>query len=170
MFNRKSPIRPRMFKFANRLKERLGERFREQPEGFLAPEALEEADKAITALCADCPAEIAKNLDMLTAQWSQMRDMPAGAERKIISDQMFLTAHEIKDVGSICGYDLIAYFAESLRDYVEKTDLNMKAQQVIIQAHLDAMVTVHRADVKKDAGPQAEELKRMVRKAIEKYS
>jgi len=31
------------------------------------------------------------------------------------------------------------------------------------------MVTVHRADVKKDAGPQAEELKRMVRKAIEKY-
>lgn len=158
-----------MIKFANRLKARLGEKYKNVEDGFIAPEAIAEADKLISDLCLDCQTELGKNLDALTSLWAKMKDMPESPERKEISDQFFLVAHEIKDVGSICGYELIAYFAESLRDYIGKTELSMNAQLVIIQAHLDAMVVVHKTGVKKDAGQQAEELKRMVRKAIEKY-
>ena len=69
----------------------------------------------------------------------------------------------------MCGYGLIAYFAESLRDYIARTDLNLKAQVVIIQAHLDAMQMCHRKGFRTDAGPEAEELKKMVKMAIDKY-
>jgi hypothetical protein len=46
----------------------------------------------------------------------------------------------------------------------------MNAQVVIIQAHLDAIMVVHHKGYKKDAGTATEELKAMVKKAIDQYS
>lgn len=159
-----------IFKLANKLKERLGRQYKDHPEGQLAPEAIKEADKLIEALCAGCPQTISKHLDSLTAYWNKMREIKDTNQKQDISAQVFTLAHEIKDVSSMCGYELIAYFAESLRDYIGKADLHIEAQIVIVQAHLDAMQVVHRQGVKKDAGPEAEELKNVVRKAIAQYS
>ena len=152
---------------ANRLKERMGSAFAKQDEGFLSETAIEEADKLIAQMCATCPETIEKHLVALTSLWEQMRANPTNSED--ISVQVFQTAHEIKDIGSMCGFTLIAHFAESLRDYIESTDLNLQAQIVIVQAHLDAMQVVHRRGFRSNAGPEAEELKLMVQKAIDKY-
>jgi chemotaxis protein histidine kinase CheA len=156
------------YKISNRLKERLGINFQQQKEGFLDPAVIEEADKLIAQICITCPDMIEKHLVTLGALWEQMRSANP-MERDAISIQVFTVAHELKDMGSLCGFDLIAHFAESLRDYIEKTNLNLQAQIVIIQAHIDAMKIVHHRGFKKEAGPEAEELKLMVQKAIDKY-
>ena len=86
------------------------------------------------------------------------------------SEEIFTLSHEIKDIASLCGYALTAHFAESLRDYIAETALNLKNQKVIIQAHIDALTIVHKQNIKEDGGPAAEELKKMVKIAIEKYN
>ncbi len=157
-----------MYKMANRLKERVGFNAPKDSEGFLNPAAIEEADKLIAEVCATCPETISKHLATLDALWEAMRS-GSPAERDAAATKVFATAHEIKDISAMCGFELIAYFAESLRDYIEKTNLNLQAQIVIVQAHLDAIKVVHHRGVKKDGGPEAEELKRMVQKAIDKF-
>lgn len=171
MTNSKSPnVTVEIFKIANRLKEKLGLQAKNTPPGHIDSDAIKEADKLIKALCSECPETIAAHLKTLNGLWDEMRDMPDSQERKESGQEIFTLSHEIKDVGSMCGYTLLAYFAESLRDYIGQTELNMDAQRVIIQAHMDAMTLVHKQDIKDDAGAQAEELKKMVKIAIEKYS
>ncbi len=162
-------IKIQVFKLANALKARLGARFQDQESGFLAPDIIEEADRLIEELCLSCPTTLQGHLDELNRLWAKMREMPENAERADLSRQIFTLAHEIKDVGSMCGYDLLAYFAGSLRDYIIEARLSIQAQVVIVQAHLDAMQVAQRQGYKTQAGPEAEELKAMVRKAIEKY-
>lgn len=158
-----------MFKMSNRLRMKIGCDPKAEEEGFLDPEALEEADALIEDLCKECPAAIAGHLETLADLWGRMRDMGDGPERSELAREIFTVSHEIKDFGAMCGYDLVAHFAESLRDYIGQTELNLTAQRVIIQAHLDAMQTVHRAGLKDNAGPVAEELKKAVKIAIDKY-
>src|SRR4051812_33565175 len=107
-----------IIKLANKLKDRMGYQYKDQEEGFLAPETIEEAEKLIAALCINCPKELAQNLDKLTAVWAKMKAMPDSPARSELAKDIFTLSHEIKDIGSMCGYDLIAYFAESLRDYI----------------------------------------------------
>jgi chemotaxis protein histidine kinase CheA len=165
----KPSITVEIIKMANRLKARLGVRFQEQESGFIDPEVIAEADKLIAGLCVNAPETIEKHLQSLTKLWAEMKGLGQSPERAALSEKIFTIAHEIKDVGALCGFELIAHFAESLRDYIGETNLNLNAQVVIIQAHLDAMQTVHHRGFRKEAGPEAEELKRMVRMAIEKY-
>ena len=165
-----SGIKVEIFKLANHLKARMGIRFEKQDTGFLDPEAIAEADKAIAVMCETSHETITKLLEDLNAQWLAMRDMPESTARIEIAQNVFTLAHEIKDIGSMCGYDLAAHFAESLRDYIVKTELSIRAQIVICQAHIDAIQAVIHKDLRREAGPEAEELKKMVKIAIEKYS
>lgn len=153
----------------NYLRARVGASSRANEEGYIAPEAIEEADKLISALCVDCPATIGGLLKDVTGVWTKMQTAKDHAESQELSQQMFTLAHEIKDVSAMCQFTLLSYFAESLRDYIGQTELNLQAQIVITQAHIDAMQIVHKKGVKTDAGPEAEELKKMVKKAIDKY-
>lgn len=159
-----------IFKLVNHLKGKMGIRYEKQETGFLPPEAIIEADKIITDLCANSGETITMNVDKLSKLWDKMREMKDSPERQSISKQIFMLSHEIKDIGLMCGYDLVAYFAESLRDYIGRTELNISAEKVIIQAHLDAMNAVNRLGLKDKEDPKAEELKKMVKIAIEKYS
>lgn len=164
-------VKVEVFRLANHLKSKLGFRFKDQEgEGFLAPEAIMEADGLIAALCAECPKTIAGHLEGLSSLWLKMRDMKQSQERDELSSQIFTLAHEIKDVGSMCGFDLVAYFAESLRDYIARTELSLEAQRVIIQAHVDAIQAVSRLGLQKEGGTEAEELKKVVKIAISRYS
>jgi hypothetical protein len=159
-----------VFKLVNRLKDRMGIRFKDQEEGYLAPEAIAEADGIIQNLCKDSPARISRLLSDLTAHWELMRSLPDGPERRKLSEVVMTIAHEIKDIGSMCGYTLVAYFAESLRDYIGQTVINIEAQKVIVQAHLDAMTVTSHKSLREDTTPEAEELKRIVKIATDKYS
>ena len=165
-----SKIKVEIIKITNHLKRRLGFNPQDDSEGFIDPKAITEADKLIEALCAECSQSIGGFLKQLSEKWNLMREISEDTEaRKTLSQEIFTIAHEIKDIGSMCGYHLIAHFAESLRDYIDETELNMEAQKVIIQAHLDAMQLAHTKDVKEDDGAVATELKQLVKVAIEKY-
>ena len=163
-------MKVKLFKIVNSLRMKLGRSSADKRPGFIAEEAIAEADGLIESLCKDCTITIGRNLEKLIELWSVMRDMEKSQERGDIAREMFTYAHEIKDISSMCGYELIAYFAESLRDYVEKTELSLDAQRVIIQAHLDAIQVTHHHDVKKDDGSVADELKKAVKIAVDKYS
>lgn len=163
-------VKVELFKIANRLKQKLGIREETDQPGHIDPDAIAEADKLIETLCEECPQAIAGYLEQLTEAWRKMRDMPQSPERNDVSQEILTLAHEIKDIGAMCGFVLAAHFAESLRDYIAQTELNLEAQRVIIQAHVDAMNVVNKQEIKEDAGPAAEELKAMVKVAIDKYS
>ena len=159
-----------LYKVANKLIKKIGFNHPNPEEGGIDPKSIEKAEKIIETLCENCRDNIKSNLDKLNQCWIEMRDMPDCEERTALSKEIFTFAHEIKDIASLCGYSLCAYFAESLRDYIEKTDPNFKSQRIIVQAHIDAMIVVHKQDLKEDGGPAADELKDMVKVAIQKYS
>ncbi|MBU0799993.1 MAG: Hpt domain-containing protein [Alphaproteobacteria bacterium] len=168
--NEPKGIKVEIYKLANHLKARMGARFAQQEEpGFIPPEAIAEADGYITALCEASPQTMNELWGTISGLWEQMRVMEQSVERENIANKIFTAAHEIKDVGAMCGYELAAHFAESLRDYIGHAELNIKAQVIIIQAHMDAIQIVIHNNLKTDAGPKAEELKKMVKVAIEKY-
>ncbi len=158
-----------IFRIANSLKEKLGMRLKTDEPGFIAPEAIAEADRLIVELCRECPITLNGYMDQISMHWKQMRELPASAERERLARQIFTLAHEIKDVGSMCGYSLAAYFAESLRDYIDRTELSLEAQRVIIQAHVDAIAVVMKMGLREDGNAQADELKKMVKIAVDKY-
>ena len=159
----------KLLKFPNELKLKLGAQATGKKDGMIDPKKIDEADAHICKLCETSGVEISKNLEELTALWNSMKTMPESLERELSAQKIFTLAHEIKDIGSLCGYALIAYFGESLRDYIEQTALSLKNQHIIIQAHVDAMNTAHKNGMRENGGPAAEELKRIVKIAIEKY-
>ncbi|MCB1531942.1 MAG: hypothetical protein KDJ35_03635 [Alphaproteobacteria bacterium] len=159
-----------IIKLTNHLKRKLGMDPQDVAEGEIANEAIMEADRLIEELCSECHSSIGGFLKALGEKWSEMREIGEDTpQRRALSEEIFTLSHEIKDIGSMCGYNLIAHFAESLRDYIEETELNLEAQKVIIQAHYDAMNLAHKNDVKDDDGPVASELKQLVKVAIKKY-
>jgi chemotaxis protein histidine kinase CheA len=162
-------IKVEIFRLANSLKDKLGTGPQTNETGFIAPEAIAEADRLILELCKECPVTLNSYLDEISALWRDMRELPASPAREEIAQKIFTLAHEIKDVGSMCGFNLAAYFAESLRDYIARTELSLEAQRVIIQAHVDALFVVLKKGMREEDGAQAEELKKMVKVAVDKY-
>ncbi len=159
----------KIYKNKNRLKDKLGVRIPTNEPGHIDPEIIDEAQAIIDEMCKGCEEVIHEHLDNLSSAWEEMQKIPASQARTEKSEEIFTISHEIKDIASLCGYNLIAHFAESLRDYISETALNLKNQRIIIQAHVDAMTTVHKNSIKDDGGPMAEELKKMVKIAINKY-
>lgn len=163
-------IRVEVYKLTNFLKEKLATGAKKNnQEGEIDPAKIQECDALVAELCINCLPTIGTHLEQISTLWKQMRDMPQSQERQNLSDQIFMQAHEIKDIASLCGYSLCAYFAESLRDYISEISLNLSGQRVIIQAHIDALTVVQKQSLKEDGGAAAEELKKMVKVAIEKY-
>lgn len=164
-------IKVTLFKIKNSLKGKLGMEPRRGDEpGHIDPEAIAEADKIIEKLCEECPSTIAAHLEDIQKFWVEMRDMPLSPEREDLAQKIFITSHEIKDLGSLCGYMLAAYFAESLRDFIGQTEMKLEAQRVIIQAHVDALQVVIKHGLNDEDDAAANELKTMVKIAVDKYS
>ncbi len=170
--NPPSGVKVELFKLKNRLKDKLGMQHsgRDDGPGHIDPEAIAEADRMIEKLCEECPATIAAHLEDMQGLWNEMKDMPRSTERDELSQKIFTISHEIKDLGSMCGYTLAAYFAESLRDFIGQTEMKLEAQRVIIQAHVDALHVVIKQDMKDADDSAANELKTMVKIAVDKYS
>lgn len=170
--NDKGPggMKVEIIRLVNHLKAKMGIRYEDQDTGFLPEEAIQEADDLIVSLCQDSPARIAMLLEEVKAHWGEMKGMKEGPDRQAMSEKVFTLSHEVKDIAAMCGFPLLAHFAESLRDYIGKSELSIKAQEVIVQAHLDAMMVIRHRNLRDESAAEAEELKRMVKLAIDKYS
>lgn len=154
----------------NRLKLKAGAGLNEGP-GKLDPEAVKRADSVVIKMSSLYPAEIKNMLTVLTREWEEVKALPEGGDRTGHAEKLSNTANQIKDLGTTFGYNLMGYFGESLRDYILETDLSRKEHFIIVQAHIDVMMVAFRENLKDDdGGAMAEELKKMVHVAIEKYS
>lgn len=159
-----------LFQRINRLRSKAGGAPNDDHEGEIAPDMVVKADDLIADFCKDCPELMAHVLEKMTAKWKDMAGMGESSTREKLAQEIFTLAHEVKDVGGMCGYTLMADFGESLRDYIMETKLDQDAQRVIVQAHVDAMNAALRLKLRDDGGPAAEELKALVKVAIDKYS
>ncbi|MFP4097596.1 MAG: hypothetical protein ACLFP8_05780 [Alphaproteobacteria bacterium] len=153
----------------NLLKNKAGIRTNMKENGFIEENKIKEADALIARLCTGSDQKIKEQIQKLTELWKNIQDMPAGDARKKKTKEIFTIAHEIKDISALCGFTLVAYFAESLRDYIAETTMNLKSQKIIIQAHIDAMSTILKTKISDEENPIALELKNKVKIAIEKY-
>lgn len=156
----------------NTLKQRaVGIHRKEAEEGFIDPELIDAAEKEIKISCNIAGDVINKDIKSIMAAWDKIHKLetknPVFTET---SKDMYLVAHNIKDVAAQCGFTLIAFFAESLRDFLDEKSDNVKAQKIIVQAHIDALSVCNRNGYKEDGGEKAEELKAMVKKAIDQYT
>ncbi len=159
-----------VIELANRIRRKMGLELYDDRPREVDSQAVEDAEKLIEKLCAESHSSIGGFLEQLSEKWHAVRDITVDTEeRQALCREIFTISHEIKDIGAMCGYELIAYFAESLRDYIAETEINMEAQRVIIQAHFDAMQLAHKQNIKKDEGEKATELKQLVKIAIQKY-
>ncbi len=152
----------------NRLKMKAGGSLNGGP-GRLDPNAVDKADVVIQNMANIYPQELQKALSELDEKWEEARGM-AENTREADVEMMSNLANQIKDLAGLFGYSIMEYFAASLRDFILESALNREEHVVIVQAHVDVMWVVYRENLKDDAGPVAEELKRMVAEAIEKYS
>lgn len=159
----------KIYNRANRLKEKLSASNPNAP-GKVDDTAMDEAERMIEVLCQAYGENIEGLLANIEAKWCDIRDMARSEEREQKALELFTLAHEVKDVSAQCGYELMAYFAEHLRDYVTHTDYSFEAQKVITQACVDSMKVVHKLELKTDGGEQAEELKKVLKQAIDKFS
>lgn len=157
-----------IFNRVNRLKIKAGGSLKAGP-GQIDPKFIEEADKKITDMCGECTVFIKEVLAELTEEWNAMKAAQATEAREDSRNKVFTSAHEIKDLAGMCGYPLLCDLGESLRDYIANTALDVDAQSVIVQAHIDAMNVAHRDEIKDDGGETALLLKEAVKKAIEKH-
>ncbi|MCK5384366.1 MAG: hypothetical protein KAJ29_02235 [Alphaproteobacteria bacterium] len=153
----------------NLLKNKAGVRTNIKDPGFIEDKKIEAADELITQLCEKSKEKLEEQIGMLVVLWKDIQEMPDNAARKEKTQKIFTIAHEIKDISALCNYNLIAHFAESLRDYIDETTINLKNQRIIIQAHIDALNTTFKTGVSDENDPVAEELKSKVKIAIQKY-
>ena len=159
-----------MYHRLNLLKEKAGG----DPKGGLGqidPKAVSRADTVIMDMASLYPDEIKNMLNALNKEWTDLKGMDDADKKAKQIEKLSNTANQIKDLGTTFGYNLMGYFGESLRDFILKSDLSMEEHYTIVQAHIDVMGVAFRENLKDDdGGLQAEELKKMVRVAIEKYS
>lgn len=159
-----------MFKRVNKLKLKAGGDTHAGP-GKLDAGAVDKANTVVRNMASLYPREIKNMLDALQREWTDIQALGEDDERDQIIEKFSNTANQIKDLASTFGYTLMQYFGESLRDYILKTDLAKKQQYVIVQAHIDVMWVAYRENlVNDDGGPIANELKKMVQTAIEKFN
>ncbi|MCK5373676.1 MAG: hypothetical protein KAJ40_00175 [Alphaproteobacteria bacterium] len=153
----------------NMLKNKAGMRVNMKEDGFIEDTRIQAADQLICDLCKNSKQTLEEQIKILTKLWNHIQELPDNEKRKEKTQEIFIIAHEIKDISSLCDYAIIAHFAESLRDYITEATMNIKNQRIIIQAHIDALSTILKNDISDEAHPIAEELKSKVKIAINKY-
>lgn len=158
-----------VFHRVNRLKLKTGAGLHDGP-GFLDQHAVNRAQSVIQSRESLYPQMVEESLGQLAHAWSSFKNAQDDAGRKQYMEQIYHTANHIKDLASTFDYALMHHFAHSLRDFSGRIDVNKPEHHIIVQAHNDVMGVVYHEKIKDHGGPKAEELKKIVARAIEKYS
>lgn len=152
----------------NKLKLKTGFGLDEDKVGFIEPSAIARAQKRIEQKEQEYPATIKEVLDNLTATWEELKTSGPDKRDELI-DKIYNYSNNIKDLTATYQHDLMQHFSLSLRNFCERINAEKEAHQIIVQAHLDVMWITYNEKLKGEAGPKAEELKKIVAEAIKKY-
>jgi hypothetical protein len=156
-----------IFHRINRLKIKAGGEKDGGP-GQLDPKSVERAKTVIETKATLYSDEIKNVLTSLSESWKKLRGSEKADHEEL--ELFYNYANQVKDLAATFSYPLMQHFGLSLRDFAEVVDLTRKEHHTIIQAHIDAMWAVYHGGIKDHGDENAEELKQVVSKAIEKYS
>ncbi len=160
----------KIFHRFNKLKLKAGGDPKDSRGGFIDINAVKKAQQSIDVSENLYKQEVKAVLKDIDVVWADIKNE---TEKDILRkgiDSLYNQAHNAKDIAETYHYDLMAFFAQSLRDFCKKIDVKNKAHHVIVKAHMDVMAVTYKTNLKDQSSPEAEELKRVLAKAIQKYS
>ena len=160
----------KIFHRLNKLKRKAGAESNDSKPGFIDPVAIEKAQGFIGDQESHYSEEVSKILDRLTNTWSELKIEKDDKRAQMQLSWLYNYANNIKDMAETYNYKLMDHFGKSLRDFCEYIDVRNSAHHVIVEAHINVMRIAYNENIKDHGNPKAEELKKIVGKAIEKYS
>ena len=162
----KPKISVRYYRFKNRLKEKTAGLGGEEGVS-IDPEALAEAEAALSDMSEDYPDWVSATIDKLSEQHKLCIDVPD--KRKEHFQEIREIAHDMKGQGGTFGYPLISAFSDGLYGFADSRGELTDNHVEIIKAHVDAMRAVISNRVKGDGGEIGVELAKGLEAAIGKY-
>lgn len=162
----KSKISVRYYRFKNKLKEKTAGLGGDGPVE-ISPEALAEAEAALSDMSEDYPDWVAGIIDKLAEQRKLCIDVPD--KRKEHFQEIREIAHDMKGQGGTFGYPLISAFSDGLYGFADARGELTDNHVEIIKAHIDAMRAVISNRVKGDGGEIGAELTKGLEMAIGKF-
>lgn len=64
---------------------------------------------------------------------------------------LYLRAHDLKGLGATYGYPLVTRLASSFCRLIHDADARKKAPRALVEAHIEAIITAVRRDIRTDA-------------------
>ncbi len=153
----------------NFLKMKAGGDLNDESVGYIAPLAVRQAQAVINDQEKHYYDETEALIQNLEQTWSQILESESEADTEILQRIFINYAHNVKDVARTFQYDLMADFGESLYNFCTKMTIRTDAQKAIIEAHLKVIRMTFKTHIKESIGEQAEELKSLLKIAIEKH-
>ena len=154
----------------NKLKKKAGISLTSGKKGIVDHSAVQRAQQVIDDKETEYPPTVKELIDQISALWNSVKEMNDEAERKQALETIYHFSNNIKDITDTYGHNLMHHFSLSLRDFCEVVDLEKDEHHIIVEAHLNVMLITYEERLKSDETAQAEELKNIVKIAIEKYS
>jgi len=154
----------------NKLKHKAGVALDDKREGFIDPDSIQKAQQAIERQQDHYSHEVETLLIKISDLWTQLKNETDAQKSKEIITYIHNFANNISDMADTFGHSLMQYFGISLRDFCEKIDMSNQAHHIIAPAHINVMTLAFKHNIKDDSSAQAQELKTMLSRAIEKYS
>jgi len=153
---------------ANKLKKKVSDGLLVDGPGSFNPTSIKNAQAIIDNSQSSYLKAIEAMLLQLEQQWEKTRKL-SKKEAKEDLKQFYRIANRVKEMSSTYGYDLMASFGESLSDFAKKINPEHKAHHTIVQAHVNVMKIAFHEKIKGDDSQKAEELKKALAQATEKY-
>ncbi|MAQ71390.1 MAG: hypothetical protein CL565_04265 [Alphaproteobacteria bacterium] len=139
--------------------------------GYIDPNAVARGQASIEKQEENYADEVEIILTKIDSAWDDLKselDDPKKEKQNLSTLHNY--ANNIKDIAKTFNYELMSYFGESLRDFCEKLNARNPVHQVIVKAHIDVMWAAFKTNIKGEGSKEAEELKVILNKAIEKHS
>ncbi len=152
----------------NKLKQKTGFGLNDDKVGRIDPKSITRAQNHIDGQEQEYGLIVKEILEDLAATWKELQTCEE-AYRDDLIDQIYNYSNNLKDLSSTYNHDLMQHFSLSLRNFCEKIDIHKDAHKVIVQAHLDVMWITLNENLKGESSPKAEELKKIVGQAIQKF-
>ena len=158
-----------IFHRINKLKKKAGLSLTDGKKGIVDPDAVRRAQIVIDDKETEYPPTVKELIEQISSIWKGISDMGEDEQKQAL-ETIYHLANNIKDITETYDHNLMHHFSLSLRDFCEIVDLGKSEHSIIVQAHLDVMLVTYEEKLKSDETAQAEELKNVVKLAIEKYS
>lgn len=159
-----------IFHRINKLKKKAGIPLTSNKKGVVDPNAIARAQGVIDDKESEYPPTVRDLIEQISSIWAGLKNTENEDERTQAIDTIYHLSNNIKDITETYDHNLMHHFSLSLRDFCKKIDIDKPEHETIVKAHLDVMNVTFEEKLKSDQTAQAEELKNIVKIAIEKYS